>query len=568
MSLDRPSIAYALALASSACYSGLPNGAAAGTDGGSPTSGSGEGEGTRTSTDPSGVEAGDDAPDPDGGTNASSDGTGSTGDSAEPEPSELARDILLTRVEANQAVAVALFADGMVVEPEARNADLVYGRDTIVRAYWELEAGFEPRMIEAHLRLVTATGEVEDLVQTRHIDGPPDERELDGTFTWLLPAESVQPGLSYSVGLHEIEGTPPAPVGASPPRVPLEGEVPLGVAPEEMILRAVFIPLQSSAGGGVQVTAANQQRVADRLLAEYPVQSVDIVWRDPWVVTGQLVDQSEGWGILEAAREQDDAAPNVNYHLLLDEDSCCADNGQWSWGGIGGLSDDSPNAANWGGRDAMSKVDGNGEWSTGVIVHELGHNHGRPHAPCGNPGGPDPQYPAQEPYTEAGIGVQGYDIVDARLYNPFPTEPPMSQWDNPYKDRMSYCWPNWWSDYNWQHLVVRTRELTSWDTADAPGDPTLGLRGFVRADGRTTWSVVELSSAPPPAPPTDAVVRLREGSRVAAELAPHVVELSEGGRFLGVALPPDAVGFDRVELELGRTKVVVPRPSIRGVDRL
>jgi len=70
----------------------------------------------------------------------------------------------------------------------------------------------------------------------------------------------------------------------------------------------------------------------------------------------------------------------------------------------------------------------------GVIAHELGHNFGRSHAPCGNPGGPDPQYP----YANASIGTWGLDLPALDLKAP-----------GTYKDLMSYCNPDWISDYNY-----------------------------------------------------------------------------------------------------------------------
>jgi hypothetical protein len=560
MFLDRSWVVMFTAVFPIACYQGFPHDATA--IGG--TTGSSETANDDAKTDDPSDGDGDDTSGAASGTDGSE---GESGTGSVPEPTAWARGISLVRVEANQGVAIALFENGSLVEPNERNADLVRERTTVIRAYWDLEEDFEPRMIDAHLRLATQEDDVEVLVQTLYVDGPPRERDLDGTFTWILPPEAVRPDLSFSVELHEIEGTPPSDVAVTPPRVPAEGEAPLGVSPDDMVLRVVFIPVQHTTGGGVQLTPANQTKVAERMLAEHPVESVEITWREPWVVSGQLVSLDDGWDILSTARAQDGAAPNVYYHLLLDRDNCCANNGQWGWSGIGGVANDSPNAANWGGRDAMSKVNANGEWGTGVIVHELGHNHGRHHAPCGNVAGADQGYPTDPPHTEAGIGVQGYDIVAGALYNPFPNDPPQGQWDRPYKDRMSYCSPSWWSDYNWQHIVQRLRLLTSWDTNAF--EPSMGLRAFVAADGELTWSVVPLVGAVDPPLPTDVVVRLRRGDAVQAELTPHVVEVSEGGgRFFGVALPPESRDFDHVEADVGASTKVTPRHAIRHLDRL
>ncbi len=80
----------------------------------------------------------------------------------------------------------------------------------------------------------------------------------------------------------------------------------------------------------------------------------------------------------------------------------------------------------------------------GVIAHELGHNFGRNHAPCGNPAGPDASYP----YPNASIGTWGLDLPAMQLKAP-----------GTYKDLMSYCNPDWISDYN--YLAVLNYRGTS-----------------------------------------------------------------------------------------------------------
>ena len=67
-----------------------------------------------------------------------------------------------------------------------------------------------------------------------------------------------------------------------------------------------------------------------------------------------------------------------------------------------------------------------------VIAHELGHNLSLLHAPCGGAGGPDPFFPT----ANASIGVWGYDLGSNNLV-------PAN-----HKDLMSYCRPQWISDYS------------------------------------------------------------------------------------------------------------------------
>src|SRR5690606_9479822 len=72
-------------------------------------------------------------------------------------------------------------------------------------------------------------------------------------------------------------------------------------------------------------------------------------------------------------------------------------------------------------------------------VHESGHNFGRRHAPCGGAANPDPSYPDPNAYLVS----WGYDLLHNRLYNPAS-----------YRDLMSYCQPEWISEYNYTRVFA------------------------------------------------------------------------------------------------------------------
>ena len=66
-----------------------------------------------------------------------------------------------------------------------------------------------------------------------------------------------------------------------------------------------------------------------------------------------------------------------------------------------------------------------------IIAHELGHNLNLYHSPCGGAFGPDPNYP----YGDGTTGSWGFDIRDGTLVAPDTA------------DLMSYCHPQWISEY-------------------------------------------------------------------------------------------------------------------------
>ena len=74
----------------------------------------------------------------------------------------------------------------------------------------------------------------------------------------------------------------------------------------------------------------------------------------------------------------------------------------------------------------------------GTIAHELGHNLSLLHAPCGGAGAPDPSFPT----PNATIGVWGYDFrAGGRLISAAT------------KDLMSYCRPQWISDFSFSKAL-------------------------------------------------------------------------------------------------------------------
>ena len=90
----------------------------------------------------------------------------------------------------------------------------------------------------------------------------------------------------------------------------------------------------------------------------------------------------------------------------------------------------------------------------GVIAHELGHNLSLRHAPCGTRG--DPSFP----YPDGSIGAWGYDFRDGgRLVR------------HSTRDLMSYCDPQWISDYHFTN-ALRFR-LSDADSVGLPAPPSV-----------------------------------------------------------------------------------------------
>jgi len=98
---------------------------------------------------------------------------------------------------------------------------------------------------------------------------------------------------------------------------------------------------------------------------------------------------------------------------------------------------------------------------TATFVHEIGHGYGFPHAPAGNAGTTDPDYPVYEPNMSGSIGEYGTDIQTGAVFNPATST-----------DYMSYGANRWMSLYHHAKLIEHDRLAPSWMSEPNPFDRT------------------------------------------------------------------------------------------------
>ena len=139
-----------------------------------------------------------------------------------------------------------------------------------------------------------------------------------------------------------------------------------------------------------------------------------------------------------------------------------------------------------------------------TVAHEIGHNMGLWHAPCGGAGGPDPLYPHPTGLTAS----WGYDMANRRLVSPYSP------------DLMSYCGGQWIGDYH-RANALRHRTKTEASTASPARIPSLVVWGGLDGDGQPYLEPAFLTDAMPTLPPEGRDFTLRattEGGREAFAL--------------------------------------------------
>ncbi|HSC87221.1 MAG TPA: M66 family metalloprotease [Polyangiaceae bacterium] len=349
----------------------------------------------------------------------------------------------ITKVSWYQAVEVPLYDAGKLIADADRNAMLVAAKASTVRVHVELDAGFEARQLSARLWLTPPGGTAVLHFQKRLVQADSQQANLDSTFVFELPADALTAQTNFHVELVECTEQPGGPRGVT--RVPTLGEAPLGARTTGPV-RVHFVPIRFNGLLPDTSDSALATYIAD---AERKFPTTAIEPKVIAVMEGGTGSPNMDTLLedLEVRRAADKPADNIYYYGLVrshatSNDYCNAAGPDGCTLGIAYVSSTPSEQV------AMGVAYGDYE-SAATFSHELGHNHGRDHAPNGGAGSPDEDFP----YADGMIGVWGLDVGAAKLQNPA----------NHY-DFMGYDEPAWTSDYTWNgiaEVVLSTNRTTA-----------------------------------------------------------------------------------------------------------
>jgi hypothetical protein len=347
------------------------------------------------------------------------------------------------------------------VQDRAGQVPLVAGRPALLRVFLRaIERGVPAPAVRARL-VETGTG----AVLRRWTPASPlaelptalFEGARGASWNVAVPGEDVQPGRHVEVEMDLVPGIEPA-LQQPTYRIPAAGSLDVrAVAP----LRVRLVPVVQ-AGLVPDVdgtrTAASWVGLA---AAVFPVPGVEVTVGARHDTAVRLSAGGVGWSELLAELEARRLADGFDGHSV----------------GVVRLASNAGTVGRGlnGGRSVLV-ADVPGHFPR-ITAHELGHNLGLGHAPCGTEDSLDPGWPVDPDYADAHTGVFGWDARAGVVLDPAVTY-----------DLMSYCGgegTTWISDYGF------TRSLAA--TAAAPAAGPVRVEAAVRdgeAPGRQPCLVV------------------------------------------------------------------------------
>ncbi len=425
----------------------------------------------------------------------------STGEPPLP-PLVAAQGIAISQIAIYQGVKRVLMKDGSA--PTSK-VPVIAGRPSLVRVFATADSAYDGSLVTARLDL----GDGSPIEIQTTVEGTPSDGALGSTINFEVPAAAMVPGLTYRVDLLQ----PPEHSAGDNLKAsyPASGASPIPAQSAGKSLKIELVPVAYGADGSNRkpdMSAAQLKAYKDSFYRMYPVADVEILVHAVVSWKNSVYADGNGWdGLLDAIatlRQNDNAPDDVYYYGIF---SPTSDAGQFCGGGcvaglgmIGAASDAYSRAA--------IGLGFTGEIATGTAVHEVGHNHGRKHSPCGGAQGTDPAYP----YAGASIGVWGYDLLTKELFSP-----------DKLTDVMGYCNPVWISDFTYKALFDRIKFVNN---ASVIYPPELVDRTYQRAridgEGKLTWLPDTLIHTPPMGEPLTITVQSALGDEaVTAQLYPY-----------------------------------------------
>jgi hypothetical protein len=352
-------------------------------------------------------------------------------------------------------------------QPGVAEIPLIAGRAGLVRVFYQTDAAYDGREVDATLTLGGR-----DFTHHGTLYQASAPESLASTLTFEIPGDAIAGDLSLAVRVEQLGAAADDNAGA---RFARDGaELPELHAPHA--LEVVMVPLRYDADGSGRLpdTSPEQlERYRQMLFALYPVAEVRLSVHDPVPLAAPFTFAgiSDALAVVVDLRAAEAPADNVYYYGLAVPTET-----RTELIGVGPTGLATTNAIN--DDPSLRAAVGIGYFggdTYATMAHELGHLHGRAHAPCGGATGTDPAYP----YPGGAIGISGYDAARGVLHGA-----------EEAFDILGYCQPYWVSDYTYAAFDATIHLVESMVAQSRHTPYPLGgrwLRAIERPDGSLRW---------------------------------------------------------------------------------
>ncbi len=431
--------------------------------------------------------------------------------------------VSVQQVAVYQSVKVAVMEAGMAVAAAQRKADVIAGREALVRVFVNVNPGFAARELSARFTLREGN-KTSTFFAKRNVAKSSEDLDPATTFQIFVPANVIALDSSYSV---EIVECGQAAGAMAAPRFPAAGEVTLGARPVGG-LKVKLIPIL--ANGRVPDTSAAAVATYKQLLqAMFPVESVEVTVGDQ-ISAPFPIDWPATLDRMRSKRAADAPTADVYYYgLLKPQDSLATFCGNSCTTGIGYV----PQSNAVGLRVALG-VGFADRVSAEVMAHELGHTLGRNHAPCvrgGSIAGVDAQYP----YMNGIIGSTGYD-ARRRVF----------LFGDRNTDIMGYCNNKWISDYSYKGVANRLASVNALQSVYVADNQLSRWRVALLDSKGPRWGLPMAEPSLPSGDPVSALI-LNANGKVIDTVMVYRTEVSDGGGAM-VMVPWPKSGWASVQI--------------------
>jgi hypothetical protein len=448
---------------------------------------------------------------------------------AEAESKTLASDISITTIRAFQTVESTLVESGTRVTP---GIPLVAGRDTLVQVMVETAGGWTARELTAELVLTDDGDDAPTVItDTRTVSGSSRSDHRDSVFEFLVDRDQLTAPMSVSVRVLGDSDVAVDSQTSSNARWPNDGSLAaLDVTDATGELHLVLVPFRYDADGSGRLPDTSESQlelIENALRALYPATDLrldvreTVAW-DSWLDFGDINRE------LRTLKQQDGASEAYYYGMIRPAETF-ADycSGTCTTGQSFTVS--SADAASY---RVGSGVGFSGERWAWTLVHELGHMHGRGHAPCGvSWWSADGDYP----HNDGNIGVQAWDARTDDLLGP-----------QDATDFMGYCDTLWASDYTYLGIMERMRAVNARRQTLALGPARAWQYVNWSDDARPAWGQVTRERDPFSGEWARAAFLDPNGDVVQTRRIPFIRYAHGGERSVLVPEPPSHATYVRI----------------------